>query len=122
MAGGVIAEADLDMIGWNREGDIRAILHATLAVVDVPTLVERDLALVVAGQQRGGNEGVGAVAVRVLQPGAQAGGIPIATATELALEIAGGDRDHRVDIVGDPVALVVVVELDRRTSTGQRDV
>ena len=39
-------------------------------------------------------------------------GIPVARAAELRLEAAGGGRDHGALVVGRPVGLVVVVELD----------
>src|SRR5207342_1686956 len=54
------------------------------------------------------------VSVRILEPRAEAGRIPVARTTELGLEASGCDRDHGARAVGDPVTLVVVVELDGR--------
>ncbi len=99
------------------------VRHAACAVVLVPALADRDLHLVVAGGEGARAEDVDPVAVRVLQPGAQAVGLPVARAPELALEAAGRHRDHLVVVVRDPVRLVRVVELDGGLGQqAQRDV
>src|SRR3546814_18780231 len=63
------------------ERDIRAVLRTVGAEVHIPGFVERHLGFVVAGRQPGG-EREQAVAVGVLQPRAQAGGVPIAVAAQ----------------------------------------
>src|SRR5205814_160364 len=90
--------------------------HAALAVVLVPAFVDGDLRLVAAVRDGGGVEGVDAVAVDVLQPGAEAAWVPIAGAAECVLEAAGDGGDNRVFVVSDPVALMVVIELDARSA------
>ena len=96
----------------HREGDVGATLHAALAEIDIPAFVERDLGLVAAGRDLVGAEGVGAVAVDILQPGAQAIGLPVAGTADFALEGAGHGGDDAVAVAGDPVRLVVIEELD----------
>ena len=119
----VVGEGDLRAGGGNGEGDVRPVRRAAGAVVLVPALVDRDLALVRAGRQRGRLECVDAVAVDVLQPGPEAARVPVAGAAQLGLEAARGHGDRRAAVVGDPVALVVVVELDARGGwQGERDV
>ena len=110
----VVGEGDLRVVDRDGERDVRPARDAALAVVLVPALVDRDLRLVGARGQRRRLEGVDPVAVGVLEPGAEAARIPVARAAELGLEASGRDRDHRALVVGDPVALVVVVELDAR--------
>ena len=108
----VVGERDLGVVDRDRERDVGAVEGAAEAVVLVPVLVDRHLRLVRARRQRRRLERVDAVAVRVLEPRAQAAGIPVARAAELRLEAAGGGRDHGAPVVGRPVGLVVVVELD----------
>ncbi len=104
VGGGVVAEGDRVAVD-RREADVAG------GMTGVPGFVERDLELVVAGRDLVGAELVHTVAVGVLQPGPQAVGLPVARATELGLEAAGRGGDRGVDVVGDPVGLVVVVEL-----------
>ena len=119
----VVGEGDLRVVRRDGEGDVGAAGDATCAVVLVEALVDRDLPLVRAGRERRRLERVDAVPIRVLEPRAQAGGIPVTRAAELGLEASGRDGDHRVPVVGDPVALVVVVELDvRARGEVERDV
>ena len=103
----------------HRERDIRPARHAARAVVLAPALVDRDLGLVVARGQVLVAKVVGAVAVRVLQPGAEAVGLPVTGTPQLALEAAGHGRDHRVRIARDPVRLVRVIELHRLRCDGR---
>src|SRR6185503_2244171 len=56
----------------------------------------------------------------VLEPGAQAAGVPVARAAEFGLEAARRDGDHAGLIIGDPVGFVVVVEFDR-AGRGERE-
>ena len=110
---GVVGKERLLAVGGDGERDVRAVLHSTCAVVLRPALVDRGLDLVVSG----GNvrrHRVRAVAVGVLEPGAEAARIPVSAAADLALIAAGGGDDHRVVVAGDPVRLVVVIELDAR--------
>ena len=107
----VVGEADPRVACRDRERDVVAARDAARAVVLVPALVDRDLPLVGAGRECGRLERVDPVPVGVLEPRAQAGGIPIARAAQLGLEAPGRDGDHRAPVVGDPMALVVVVEL-----------
>ena len=109
--GRVVLEDRLRAIAATVNEMFGAVLDAARAVVLVPALVQGDLDLVVARGQGAGAQRVEAVAVRVLEPGAQAARVPVARAAELALEAAGGDRDHLVAVVRDPVGLVRVVEL-----------
>ena len=95
----------------DRERNVRAVLHATVPVVFVPAFVDSDFRLVVALRQEG-REAVNAVTVRILQPGPEAIGLPVARAADFALEAARHGRDDRVDVVGHPVSAVFVVELD----------
>ncbi len=99
----VVAEGDLRVVGRHVKADVRAVLHAARAVVLVPAFVDGDLGLVSPGGQRGGLEGVGAVAVQVLQPGAQTTRIPVAGAAEFGLEAAGRDRDDGIAVAGNPM-------------------
>ena len=118
-----VGEGDLCIVGRNGEGDVCPVAHAALAVVLVPALVDRDLALVAALRQSRRLEGVDAVAVGILEPRTEAVGLPVAWAAELALEAARRDGDDGTDVVGDPMALVVVVELDVPAAAGiDRDV
>ncbi len=110
-------------VGRHGERDVGAVLDAAGAVVHVPALADRHLRLVAPGRQGASGEGEDAVAVGVLEPGAQAPGIPVAGAAELALEAAGGDGDGRADVVGHPVGRGGVVELDGGgVGQGQGDV
>ncbi len=119
----VVGERDLRVGDRDRERDVRPAGDAALTVVLVPALVDRHLRLVRARGQRRRHEREDPVAVRVLEPGAEAAGIPVGRASELGLEASGRDRDHRALVVGDPVALVVVVELDARVrGEAERDV
>ena len=95
------------------EGDVRSIGDAALPVVLVPAFVDRDLGFIASMRDAGGVEGVDTVAVDVLQPGAQAVGLPVAGAAEGRLEAAGRDGDDWALVVGDPMGLVIVVEFDR---------
>src|SRR5204863_213265 len=93
------------------------------AVVLVPALVDGDLDLVVPGREGAAGEAVGSIALRILQPRAQARGIPIARTPEEALVVAGSGGDRGVAVARDPVRVVVVVELDRAVGgDGQGDV
>ncbi len=96
----------------HREGDVGAVGHAARAIVLVPGPVDGGLALIGAGRDIGGGEGVGAVTVDVGQPRPHAFGLPVAGAAEGGLETAGGGHDSGVDVVGDPVGVVGVVEGD----------
>ena len=112
MRRGDVAEGDLRMVGRNRERDVRSARDTALAVVLRPILVDRHLRLIGARRKRSRLERVDPVAVRVLEPGTETARVPVARATELRLEAPCSNRDHRALVVGDPVALVVVVELD----------
>ena len=91
--------------------------------VTVDGVVDGGVVAIVAGVARlvgdGGiriitiHVGTEAIAVGVLEPGAQAPGLPVVGAAELALEAAGGGGDDRIEVVGHPVGVVAVVELDR---------
>ena len=63
-------------------------------------------------------ETVPAVTVGVLQPGPQTIRLPVTGAAELRLEIPGCNRDDRILVVGNPVARMVVVELDVSAGAG----
>ena len=116
-------EGDVRVVDRDVERDVRAAGSSALAVVHVPALVDRHLRVVGAGVERGRLERVTAVAVGVLEPRAEAVRLPVGRAAELGLEVAHGDRDHGAVVVRDPVALVVVVELDARVgSERERDV
>src|SRR6185295_12946665 len=106
------------------ERNVRPVLHATRAVVHVPTTIERDLGLVRAGRNGAGGEAVDTAALDVFEPGAEAARIPIAGAAHLALEAAGHRGNDRADVLSDPVRLVVVIERDvlRGTCRAQRNV
>ena len=110
---GIVGEHDLRAGRRHRKGDVGPVADAARAVVLVPALADRYLGFVVAGGQRARAEAVEAVAVRVLEPGPQASWIPVPRASELALEAARGDCDHLRVVVGHPMRLVRVVELDR---------
>ncbi len=110
--GGVVEREEHKLEGRiDGEGDVGAVLDAAGAVVDVPGLVDGHLGLVAAAGQRRG-EGEDAVAVGVLEPGSQAARVPVPGAPQLALEAARGHGNHRIDVVGDPVGGMGVVELD----------
>jgi len=108
----VVSEEDLRATRRHGEQDVGASGYAVLAVVLGPVLVVRHLDLVVVGGELRGGERVDAIAVRVLQPGAQAPGLPVAGAAQFALETAGQRGDDRVLIVGHPVGFVGVVKFD----------
>src|SRR5690606_18042350 len=110
LGGRIPAERDRGT-GGDGGGDVGSVQCATGAVVLGPAFVDGDLGFVVARGDRGGLELVGAVAVGVLQPRAEAIGLPVTGAAELALEAACGGGDDRGDVVGDPVGGVVVIEL-----------
>ena len=78
----------------------------------VPALVAGDLELVAACRDLVGGELVETVTVGILHPRPETVRQPVARATELALEASDGGGDRRVDVVGHPVGLVVVVEGD----------
>src|SRR6185369_14139095 len=109
----IVAEEHVRARARHGEGDVRAVRCAVGAVVLVPALVDRHLRLIVAGRQGVGGEGVDAVAVRVLEPGAQAVRLPVVRATQLGLEAAGYGGDDGGLVVGDPVGAVVEIELHR---------
>src|SRR4051794_27859340 len=106
MRGRVVGERDLGVVDRNGERDVGAARRPAEPVVLVPALVDRYLRLVRAGGQRRRLERVDAVPVGILEPGAQAAGIPVARAAEPGLEAAGGGRDDRALVVGRPVGLV----------------
>ena len=120
MAGRV--ERDAGVLGVAE--DKGHVVAVGIAVADIPILVERHLELIAAGNAGRRVVGVHAVAVNILQPGFEALRLPIAGAADLALERAGGGSDGGVAVVGDPVAGLVEIELDRRAAGGhyQRDV
>ena len=119
----VVGERDRRVVDRDGERDVRPARDAALTVVLVPGLVDRHLRLVRALGQRRRHEGVDPVAVRILEPGAEAARIPVARAAELGLEASRRDGDHGGLVVRRPVALVVVVELDaRRRGQRERDV
>ena len=118
----VVAERDRRVVERDGERDVGAVQDAARAVVHVPALVDRDLGLVRTGWQSGGLERRGTVAVRILEPGAQAVGLPVARAAELGLEVPDRNRHRRAHAVRGPVGLVVVVELHRAAGRGERDV
>ena len=91
----VVAERHRRVVVRNRERDVRAAWYAAGAVVHVPALVDRHFGLVRACGQRRRLERRDAVAVRILEPRAQAVRLPVARAAELRLEAADRDRDLR---------------------------
>jgi hypothetical protein len=120
---GVVAESDLRVVGRHVERDVGSVLRSARAVILIPAFVEGDLALVVSGGQRCGLKRVRAVAVRVLQPRAEAGRLPIAGAAEFRLETARRDGDDGIAVAGNPVRLVVVIKFDALTrAERERDV
>ena len=84
VAAGVVAERGRRVVLGHREADVGTAGSAALPVVHVPRQALGGLGRVVAGRQRGGGERRGAVPVRVLQPGPQAVGRPVAGTAELA--------------------------------------
>ncbi len=116
---GVVAERHFRVVDGDVERDVRAVEDAPLAVVLAPVLVDCDLRLVGPGRQDRRLERVDPVAVRILEPRAQAGGVPVSRTAELGLEAPGRDGDDRAPVVGAPVGFVVVVELD---AAGRREV
>jgi hypothetical protein len=94
------------------ERDIGPVWRPSFAIIFVPGLVDGDFGFVFPGGDGVGQVGEGAVAVGVLEPGAQAGGHPIFGATDGGLEAAGHVGDEVVDAVGDPAGVVVKVEGD----------
>ena len=108
----VVGEVELIVGVGLGEGNGSAPGDAALAVVLVPALRDRDLALVAADRQAVERQAISAVAVEILQPTAQAVGLPVSRATELRLEAPRHGGDDRSDVVGDPVRAVAVVELD----------
>src|SRR6185436_3668758 len=121
---GVPLELDVHAIGRHGEGNVGAVLRAAGAVIHVPAAVQRDLALVAARGNGVGTEAVDAAALHVLEPGAEAGRIPVAAAADFALEAARYGGNDGADVLGDTMRLVVVIEGDalRRRGSGQRDV
>src|SRR6185503_12267597 len=108
--------------GGNGERDVRAARHSPRAVVLVPALVDGGLHLVAAGGQAR-REAVDPVPIGILQPRPQTTRVPITRAAQELLVAAGGGGDHGVDVVGDPVRFVAVVELDGAgRAQRQRDV
>jgi hypothetical protein len=94
------------------EGDVWAIKNAAGAVVLIPRLVDGGLRLIVARRDSGDEVLVDAVGVDVLKPRSQAIRLPVTGAGDFALETARRGDDPEVDVVGDPLRLVVEVELD----------
>ena len=120
----VPAERDPIAGGGHGEGEVGAVGDAARAVVLVPaprtgrpsTRSRRPGSSVVSNVGH-------AVAVDVLQPRPQAVRLPVAGTAELGLEAAGGGGDALVDVVGDPVRVVRVVEAHaRRRAERQGDV
>ena len=111
-------DGDRHVVGCRVEGDgdgvaaCRRERNVGGRMALVPLLVESDLELVAAGRDGVGRELVRAIAVGVLQPRAKAVGLPVARAAEFGLEAPGRRGDGRVDVVGDPMGGVVVVEPD----------
>src|SRR4029079_12880834 len=116
--GGVVAEDDQLAGCGDGEGDVGAVRGAARAVVLVPASADGGLGFVVADGEVVGGQGVGAVAVCVGETGAQAAGLPVAVAAELALEASGGDHDRVADRVGDEVGDRVVGEEDVLSACG----
>jgi hypothetical protein len=85
----VIAEADQAAILCDRKGVIRTARYPAGAVVDIPRFIVGYFALIIPGRDVGGREAVDAIAIRVLQPRAQAVRLPVARAADLALEVPG---------------------------------
>src|SRR6266568_7506474 len=106
----VVAEGHLRVIERNREGNVGTVRDPSLAVVLGPVLADRDLGLVRTLWQGSRDKRVVAAAGRVFQPGPQAARVPVARAAKLLLEVAWRGGDDGVDVVSDPVRLVVVVE------------
>ena len=62
-------------------------------------------------------EDVNTVAVDILEPGAQAIRLPVSGTTDLILKTPRSRGDDRIHIVSDPVAFVVIIELDALVSS-----
>ena len=119
----VVGEHDLLTCGADGERDVGPVLDAAGTIVLRPALVMRHLGFVIAGRNRPCRKGIEPVAVRVLQPRAQAIRLPVARATELGLEAAGHRGDDGILIARDPVRRIVIEELDVGCTTeAQRDV
>ena len=108
-----VAEGNPVAVVRHREPDVRAVGRPARSVALVPGQTVRDLHLVVAGRDLGGGEGVGAVAVRVLQPGQHAVRRPIARTAQFALEVARRGDDRILQICCHPMGSVVVIERHR---------
>src|SRR5690606_9679194 len=81
-------------------------------IVYIPAFVDGNFSFVIPGRQAGGAEAVAAIAIRVLQPGAQAGRIPISATTQLGLVTTRYGSDYGVDVVGDPMCVMGIIKLD----------
>jgi hypothetical protein len=89
----LILEAHDGAIGGNVERYVGPVRGTPGAIVLGPAFVVGGLGLITSGRQAAGLENIGPVAVRVLQPGAQAVGLPVAGAAEFALKAAGRSHD-----------------------------
>jgi hypothetical protein len=118
---GIPLECHVHAVRRDRECDVGSARHATLTVVHVPTAIERDFGLVGSGGNRARAEAVDRRVVDVLQPGTEAGRIPVARAAELALKTAGHGGDDGADVVGDPMRLVIVEKGDALRRGGRRE-
>ena len=115
VCGRVVCDGDEITSVGDREGNIGSRVRG------VPQLVEGDLDFVVTGGNLIGGELVDAVTVCVLEPREQTIWLPFAGAAEFGLEVACSGCDDRVDVVSDPMTLVVVEELHVGDGT-QREV
>ncbi len=102
--GGLVARSDAER---------NVVGAAVLTVALAPCFVDGNFELIRAGRQPVDKQRRDAVTVGVLQPGKQAVRLPVAGTAVGGLVVAGCGGNSAVMIVGDPVGLVVVVELDR---------
>src|SRR5438105_1574100 len=108
----IIDECNRRAANINCKGNVRPVLNSISPVVFVPSLVDRCFSFITACRDGSGCETVDSIPIRVLKPGTQATWVPIAGAANLALKTSGDCRDNGSFVVGDPVAFMIVIELD----------
>src|SRR6266542_5417199 len=107
----IILECDLGIIDRHCKGNIRSTWYTALTVVLVPTFIDCHLTFIITSRKLGGFKCINSIPLRILQPRAETGWIPITWTAQFCLETAGRDSNYRTFVIRDPMALVIIIEL-----------